>query len=48
MDSHGHSYQRGHCPYCGREDWLIDGESDCNCKGRREAVSLLEESEDEE
>lgn len=44
-ENHNHSYRLGHCPFCGREDWLEDGESDCNCKGKRKAES--EEDEDE-
>ncbi len=49
MDSHGHSYQKGKCIYCGREDWLIDGESDCYCKGKRDyEQGIINEEESNE
>ena len=49
MDSHGHTYQKGKCSFCGRVDWAIDGYPQCDCEGRRdEEEAIIQEIIEEE
>lgn len=46
MESLGHTYRLGKCAFCGSMGWTIDGESECNCKGRRDYEQGIINEED--